>query len=105
MDLEKSLATDFGATGKGSTFLHGEDLGLDVAVDAGLVVQFAALGGDFAFDLAVDLHFAGGDVAIDGGILADGHLAFVGGDFTFDFTIDDHVIAETDGTGDFDAAG
>ena len=63
------------------------------------------LSGSLALNLAVDLHFAGGNVAIHGGVLADGHLAFVGGDFTFDFAIDDHVVAETNGTGDFDTAG
>ena len=87
------------------SFFHGENLGFDVAVDFGFVLQFAAVGGDFAFDFAIDFDFACGDVAFDVGVFADGDAAFVGDDFAIDFSVDDHVVGEADGTGDFDSAG
>ncbi len=98
-------AADLGAAGKLGTFFHGEDLRLDVAIDLRLVLELAALRSDFAFDLAVDFHFAGGDVALDDGIFSDRDTALVRTDFAFDLAIDDHVMSKADGAGDFDSAG
>lgn len=98
-------ASDVGAAGELGSFFHGENLGFDVAVDFGFILQFAAVGGDFAFDFAIDFDFACCDVAFDVGVLADGDAAFVGDDFAIDFSVDDHVVGEADGTGDFDSAG
>lgn len=36
-------ASDVGAAGELGSFFHGEDLGFDVAVDFGFVLQFAAV--------------------------------------------------------------
>ena len=53
-------------------------------------------------DLAVDDDRAGIDFGFDFGGFANGESA-VGGDFTLDFAVDDHVVGETDGSGDFDS--
>ena len=103
--LATGLAADFGAAGKGCTFFHREHLGLDVAVDLRLVLEFATLGSDFAFDLAVNFHFTGSHVAFDDGVFANRDPAFVGSDFAFDFTVNDHVIGKADGAVDFDSTG
>lgn len=103
--MGQGSASDVCAAGKLCTFLHGEYLGLDVAIDLGLVLQLATLGSDFPFDLAVNFHFTGSDIALDDGIFTNGHAALVRSDFAVDFSIDDHVVGEADGTGDFDSAG
>ena len=99
------LAADFGAASELGTFLHGENLRFDVAIDFAFVFQLAAVGGDFAFDITEYFHLTGRDIAFDLGVLADGDLAFLGSDFAFDPTIDDHVVGEANGADDFDSGG
>jgi len=101
----RSSAADVGTAGEFGALFHREDLGLDIAVDPRLVLEFATLGSDLALDFAVDFDLSGADIADDGGVFADGHAAFVGHDFTIDLPIDDHVIREADGTGDLDSVG
>ena len=101
----RNSAADLGAAAELGAFLHGEDLGFDVAVDLGLVLELASLGGDLAFHIAIDFDVAGGDIAFDDGVFTDGDLAFVRGDLALDLAIDDHVVGEADGADDFDAGG
>ncbi len=98
-------ASDFGAPAELGAFFHGENLGLNIAVDLGLVLELAALGSDFALDVAVNFHVAGGDIAFDLGVFADGDLALLGVDLALDLSIDDHVVREADRADDFDAGG
>lgn len=99
------LSANLGAAGELGTFFHGENLGFDITVDLGFVLELAALGGDFAFYIAVNFDFTCGYVALDFSVLTDGNFTLFGGDFTFDFTVDDHVVGETDRTDDLDSGG
>lgn len=94
--------TDFGAAGEASTFDHGEDVGGDVAIDDGVVVEVATSGVHIAIYAAVDVHLAGADVAFDVGELADGNFAGLGEDFALYLTVDVHVILEGDGADNLD---
>ena len=100
-----AVLTDFRAAQQVGAFFHGEAAGLHVPDDAGLLLEFAAVGGDLAFYVAVDAHVSGGDVALDLGGFSDGDFSLVGNDFTFDFAVDVHVVLETDGSLDFNAGG
>lgn len=94
--------TDFGAAGEAGTFDHGEDVGGDIAIDDGVVVEVAAGGVKVTVYTAVDVDFTGADVAFDVGEFTDGDLAFSGKDFALYLTVDVHVIDEGDGADDFD---
>ncbi len=94
---------NLGFTLKACTLLHGEGGRGDVAVDASLAVEMAALAGDVAIDLAVDLYFASIDVAFDLGLVTDGDFARVGVDLSIDVAINVHVCLEANRANNFDA--
>ena len=87
-----NLASDLGASLKGRAFFHAESLGFNVTLEEGLLLELAAVRGNRSFHLTVKLHLTGFDIALDVGVLGNGHLALVRNDLTVDFTINDHVV-------------
>lgn len=97
--------TNLGAATEAGAFIHGKRAGGNVAGDVGLGVEVAAVALDVAFHLAIDMHLASVDIALDVGHLADGHLAGFRFNLPFDVAIDVHIVLEADGADNLDTGG
>ena len=89
--------TDFGSAGKTGTFNHGKNVGCDVAIYNGVVIEVAAGAVYITIYAAVYMHLTGANIALDVGKFADGHFAGLGEDFALYLSVNVHIILEGDG--------
>ena len=91
-----------GGPDQDGTGLHGENRGLDVAGDFGILGEFKSLAGvDVAIDAAMNHHALRANLGVDGGTPTDRDRA-IGEDFSVDLAVDDDVVLKLDGPFDLD---
>ena len=97
--------TDLCTAGELGALYHGKNVGGNVTLNGGALIKVATGAVYIAVYTAINMHFAGANVALKVSSFTDGNLTGYGRDFTLYTTIHEHNILEGDGTDNLNTGG